>query len=202
MIQAFRTYLESYTTCVSDADVAAICAVFTPKMLKKKSFLLQAGQVCKHFAFVLKGALRMYSVDNKGGEHLLSFGVENWWIGDRESCVMLTPSPYYIDALEDSELLLITHAQMQQLIRTVPAMAELMRELDRRHEIASQKRLHAVISCTAEERYAAFAAQHPDYLNRFPHHMIASHLGILPETLSRIRTKRQLPKAWPVELQS
>ena len=127
MIQAFRTYLESYTTCVSDADLAAICAVFMPKMLKKKSFLLQAGQVCKHFAFVLKGALRMYSVDDKGGEHLLSFGVENWRVGERESSVMLRGARYYVDALEEWELPLRTYSQMHQVVRPGPAMAELMR---------------------------------------------------------------------------
>ncbi|TGD77541.1 Crp/Fnr family transcriptional regulator [Hymenobacter wooponensis] len=189
-MQAFRTYIDANISApVSDADFAHICAAFAPKRLKKRSFLLRAGEVCKHFAFVLKGALRMYSVDNKGIEHVLSLGVENWWVGDRESCVLLTPSRYYIDALEDASLLLITHTQMQELLRTVPAMAELMRGLDQRHETATRRRLEAAISCTAEERYVAFLAQHPRYVQRFPQHLIASYLGILPETLSRIRTK-------------
>ncbi|TGE03784.1 Crp/Fnr family transcriptional regulator [Hymenobacter fodinae] len=197
--RAFRTYVDSLLASpISDADLAAIGTVTVPKHLKKRGFLLQAGEVCKHFAFVLKGALRMYSLNDKGGEHLLSFGLENGWIADRESCVLLTPSAYYIDALEDSDLLLLTHAQLQALIRTVPAMAELMRELERRHEVATQKRLHAAISCTAEERYAAFVTQHPDYLSRFPHHLIASYLGILPETLSRIRAKQLRSNALPI----
>jgi CRP-like cAMP-binding protein len=189
-MQIFRTYIDAGISApVSDEDFARIYAAFTPKQLRKRAFLLRAGEVCKHFAFVLTGALRMYSVDDKGGEHVLSLGVENWWVGDRESCVLLTPSRYYIDALEDASLLLITHAHIQELIRTVPAMAELMRGLDRRHEIATQKRLEAAISSTAEERYLAFLAQHPSYAQRFPQHLIASYLGILPETLSRIRTK-------------
>ena len=197
-MQAFRTYLDAHISArVSDADFACICAAFTPERLQKKAFLLRAGEVCKHFAFVLAGALRLYSVDDKGDEHVLSLGVENWWVGDRESCVLLTPSRYYIDALEDASLLLITHAQMQELVRTVPAMAELMRGLDRRHEIATQKRLEAAISSTAEERYVAFLVQYPTYVQRFPQHLIASYLGILPETLSRIRTKLQ-GKSQPV----
>jgi CRP-like cAMP-binding protein len=201
-MQAFRTYMDSHlATPVSDAEFAAVCAPFAVKQLKKREFLLRAGEVCKCYAFVLRGALRLYSVDERGGEHLLSFGVENWWVGDRESCVLLTPSSYYIDALEDAELLLITHAQMQDLRRTLPAMAELMSTLDRRHDIAAQKRLHAALSCSAEERYTAFVAQHPDYLRRFPHHMIASYLGILPETLSRIRS-RLLQKGSPAALLS
>jgi CRP-like cAMP-binding protein len=202
-MQAFRTYLDAgISTPVSDADFALICAAFEFKKVKRKTFLLRAGEVCKHFAFVLAGALRMYSVDDKGTEHVLSLGVENWWVGDRESCVLLTPSRYYIDALEDAYLLLITHAHMQQLRRTVPAMAEFMRKLDQRHDIATQKRLEAAISCTAEERYVAFLARHPSFEQRFPQHLIASYLGILPETLSRIRTKLLAAKSQPVELLS
>lgn len=201
-MQAFRTYIDAgISTPVSDADFIRICAAFTPKKLKKRAFLLRAGEVCKHFAFVLTGALRLYSVDDKGGEHVLTLGVENWWVGDRESCVLLVPSRYYIDALEDASLLLITHAQMQELLRTVPAMAELMQGLDRRHATATQRRLEAAISCTAEERYLAFLAQYPGFVHRFPQHLIASYLGILPETLSRIRTRLQA-KPQPIELLS
>ncbi|WP_022826431.1 Crp/Fnr family transcriptional regulator [Hymenobacter norwichensis] len=189
-MHAFRSYIDAgISTPVSDADFARICAAFTPKKLRKKAFLLRAGEVCKHFAFVLAGALRMYSVNEKGGEHVLSLGVENWWVGDRESCVLLTPSRYYVEALEDASLLLITHAQMQELLCTVPAWADLMRGLDHRHNIATQKRLEAAISSTAEERYVAFRAQHPTFERRFSQQLIASYLGILPETLSRIRTR-------------
>jgi len=189
-MQAFRTYIDAGISMpVSDADFARICAAFVPKKLKKKAFLLRAGEVCKHFAFVLTGALRLYSVDEKGVEHVLSLAIENWWVGDRESCVLLTPSRYYLEALEDASLLLITHAHMQELIRTVPAWAELMRGLDHRHEIATQKRLQAALSSTGEERYLAFRAQYPAFEQRFPQHLIASYLGILPETLSRIRAK-------------
>lgn len=202
-MQAFRTYIDAgIATPVTDADFTLICAAFGSKKLKKKAFLLRAGEVCKHFAFVLTGALRLYSVNDKGSEHVLSLGVENWWVGDRESCVMLTPSRYYIEALEDASLLLITHAQMQELIRTVPAWAELMRGLDRRHTIANQKRLEAAISSTAEERYVAFLAQYPSFERRFPQHLIASYLGILPETLSRIRMKQLAAKTQPAELLS
>ncbi|GAB3573020.1 Crp/Fnr family transcriptional regulator [Hymenobacter daeguensis] len=189
-MQTLRTYLDAYIAPpLSNADFAIVCAAFTPKRLRKKEFLLRAGEICKCMAFVLRGALRLYSVDGKGTEHMLSIGVENWWVSDRESCVLLTPSAYCIDALEDSDLLLITHAQLQALTRAVPAIAGLMRDLNHRHHIATQKRLYAAISCTAAERYTAFAARHPDYLHRFPHHLIASYLGMLPETLSRIRTR-------------
>ena len=198
MQASFRTYLNAgSTTPISDADFARICAAFVPKKLKKKAFLVRAGEVCKHLAFVLTGALRLYSVGDKGSEYVLSLGVENCWVGDRESWALLTPSPYYLEAVEDTSLLLLTHAQMQELLRTVPAWAELMRGVNRRHTIATQKRLEAAISSTAEERYVAFRAQHPSYEHRFCQYLIASYLGILPETLSRIRM-RQLAAKTPL----
>ncbi len=189
-MEALRTYINQYSSStLSDADFIIVRSALTPKKLRRRQYLLQAGEVCKYFGFVLKGALRQYSVDEKGVEHILQFSVENWWVGDRESFVMLTPSKYNIDALEDCELLLITNAQLQELLRTVPAIALLVRELDQRNFIATQKRLYASISYSAEERYEELLKQHPDYLQRFPQHMIASYLGISPETFSRVRHK-------------
>jgi CRP-like cAMP-binding protein len=189
-MQALRTYIDQYTSgTISDADFSVVSGVFTPRKLRRRQYFLQAGEVCKYFAFVLKGALRQYSVDEKGQEHIMNFAVENWWVGDRESFVMLTPSKYNIDALEDCQLLLITNAQLQDLLHTVPAIATMVREMDQRNFIATQKRLHASIGYSAEERYGELLREHPGYLQRFPQHMIASYLGISPETLSRVRNK-------------
>jgi CRP-like cAMP-binding protein len=189
-MQALRTYIDQYTSgTISDADFAVVSSAFTPKNLRRRQYLLQAGEVCRYFAFVVKGAMRQYSVDEKGVEHILHFAVENWWVGDRESFVMLTPSQYHIDALEDCQLLLITNAQLQELLQTVPAIAAMVREMDQRNFIATQKRLYASIGLSAEERYEELVKAHPGYLQRFPQHMIASYLGISPETLSRVRHK-------------
>jgi CRP-like cAMP-binding protein len=189
-MQALRTYIDQYSSgTLSDADFAVVSSAFSPRKLRRRQYLLQAGEVCKYFAFVLEGALRQYSVDEKGQEHILHFAVENWWVGDRESFVMLTPAKYNIDALEDCRLLLITNAGLQDLLQAVPAIAVMVQEMDQRNAIATQKRLYASIGHSAEERYEQFTKQHPDYLQRFPQHMIASYLGISPETLSRVRHK-------------
>jgi CRP-like cAMP-binding protein len=189
-MQVLRTYIDRYTAgTISDADFAMVSAAFTPRKLRRRQFLLQAGEVCKYFAFVLEGALRQYNVDEKGVEHILQFAVENWWVGDRESFLMLTPSKFNIDVLEDCQLLLITNANLQELFHTVPAIAVMTREMDQRNFIATQKRLYASIGHSAEERYEELVKRHPDYLQRFPQHMIASYLGISPETLSRVRHK-------------
>jgi CRP-like cAMP-binding protein len=190
-MQQFRAYLDQYTTePISDAEYALVAATLTHRRLKKREFLLRMGEVGKYFAFVLQGAFRLYTVDGRGGGHIVHFALEDEWIGDRESYAYLTPTRYHIDSLEDAQVLLITCAQMQELSQIVPAMAVLLRELDQRHFVAAQQRLHAAIACGAAERYAALAARHPEYLQRFPQHMIASYLGISAETLSRIRTQQ------------
>src|SRR6202023_2878477 len=108
-----------------------------------------------------------------GIEHIVHLGIENWWVGDRESWVMLTPSIYYIDAWEDTELLLITRADTLKLVKQFPAFDEMERGMDERNNISTQRRITSSISLTAEKRYVDFTNSHPDFLQRFPQHIIA-----------------------------
>jgi CRP-like cAMP-binding protein len=181
-------YIRQYATLPLTSDEEAlIVAAFQPKKLRKKRYLLEEGNVCKYVGFIIKGAMRQYSVDDKGVEHIVQLYIENYWASDRESAVMLTPSKYYIDAWEDTELLVATVADMLDLIEKVPAFGQMTRLMDQRSFIASQRRLNSTISNTAEKRYEEFAANHPQFIQRFPQHLIASFLGITKETLSRIR---------------
>ena len=150
---------------------------------------MQEGEVCKYSAFILKGSMRQFSVDAKGIEHVIHFGIENWWVGDRESLTMLTPSKYNIDAIEDTEVLLITSEDLQELSATLPVVGKMVNTMNQRNFIASQKRIHDALSLTAEERYLELLKNHPDFLQRFPQTMLASYLGITAETYSRIRKK-------------
>jgi CRP-like cAMP-binding protein len=188
MYESLLKYINEHATKpLTDNEVELVKSAFLPKKLRKKQYLLQEGDVCKHFAFIVKGAMRQYSVDDKGIDHIVYLSIENWWVGDRESFVMLTPSVYNIDAWEDSELLLITRADLLNLLSHVPAMAEMARLMDERNSIAMQRRLNASISFSAEKRYGDFANSYPDFIQRFPQHIIASYLGITKETLSRVR---------------
>ena len=148
---------------------------------------MQEGEVCKYTAFIVKGAMRQYRVDDKGEEHIIRLYIENWWATDRESLMKQTPSIYFIDAWEDTEGLLVTKAALTDLIDRIPALSEWIRNLDANFAIASQRRLNAAISLSAEERYHDLEETYPEFLQRFPQHIIASYLGINRETLSRIR---------------
>ncbi|MEB2774072.1 Crp/Fnr family transcriptional regulator [Algoriphagus sp. D3-2-R+10] len=193
MHQKLITYINKRTNSVlTSEDEALIEKAFQPKKLRKKQYFLQVGDVCKHTGFIVKGAMRQYNVDDKGVEHIVNLYIENYWATDRESSIMLTPSDYNIDAWEDTELLIITRAEMLDLMTKIPALVDMIRSMDERNAIASQRRLSSTIGSTADKRYQDFADNHPQFIQRFPQHIIASYLGITKETLSRVR--KQLMK--------
>jgi len=188
MHESLIKYINSYTsTALTDSEEDLIKNIFIPKKIRKKQYFLQEGQVCKYSAFIVKGAMRQYNVDNKGVEHVVQLYIENWWAVDRESFIMLTPSIYNIDAWEDTDVLFMTHADYLNLAKHIPALLELSRKLDQRNFVATQKRLNASLNFSAEQRYADLVKTRPEFLQRFPQHIIASYLGITKETLSRIR---------------
>lgn len=194
MHKTLLSYVNSHSTSpLTGEEEALIVAAFQPKKLRKKQYFLQEGDVCKYVGFIVKGAMRQYSVDDKGVEHMVSLYVEDWWVSDRESAVMLTPSRYNIDVWEDTELLVATVADMFDLMGKIPSFGQMTRLMDQRSFIASQRRLNSTISNTAEKRYEEFADNHPEFLQRFPQHLIASYLGITKDTLSRVR-KQALKK--------
>jgi CRP-like cAMP-binding protein len=188
MHESLIRYINKYSTVpLTDSEVETIKEVFIPKKFRKKQYLLQEGEVCKYAAFIVKGAMRQYSVDDKGVEHIVRLYIENWWAADRESYVMLTPSIYNIDAWEDTDALLLTSADFLGRLSSIPAINEMARKMDEKFAIAAQKRLNSSISLSAEQRYFELMKNYPEFLQRFPQHIIASYLGITKETLSRVR---------------
>ena len=163
--------------------------MFVPKKLRRRQYLLQSGDVGEYIAFVNKGMLRSYTVDEKGEEHLVQFAPEGWWIGDIYSFLTKEPALYNIDALEEAELLLLSQEAQDQLFDAVPKFERYMRILQRNSLIAMHRRLVLTISMPAEEKYQQMLTNYPNLLQRVPQHMIASYLGVKPETLSRIRKK-------------
>jgi CRP-like cAMP-binding protein len=193
MYEAYFNYLSKFSSePLTDDDKALILQNFTPFKLKKRQYLLQAGDICRKFAFIAKGAMRMYSVDDKGLEHIVRLGIEEWWMGDRESFINLTPSRYHIDALEHCELLNMTLDGANELQKKVPAFRQMMNKLDERNIMANNRRLTSAISLTSEKRYIEFVECYPRLADRFPQHIIASYLGINKDTLSRVKRQHKL----------
>ena len=188
MYELFFKSLNEKISLTKDEE-AIIKNYLTPKKLRKKQYLLQAGDICKTIAFVEKGALRAYSTDEKGQEHIIQFAIEGWTISDLYSFLTGEPSTYHIDALENSELVLITKSAQEEILKRVPKYETYTRLQVTGAYLAMQKRLTSIISLPIEERYTDFINLYPHIAQRVPQHMIASYMGLKPETLSRVRKK-------------
>ena len=179
-------YISRYSQIpLSSDDTKVIESIWIKKKFKKKQLFLKRGDVCQYTGFILKGAMRQYSVDNKGVEHTIQLTLENWWVVDRESYLMRTPSVYYIEAWEDTDLLTIKLADLNKFL-AIPTIKEMFWQMDQNNHIASQKRLNDSISLSAQKRYENLIQSYPELVQRFPQHIIASYLGITKETLSRV----------------
>jgi CRP-like cAMP-binding protein len=171
-------------------ETARFTAVLKPRTLRKRQYLVQAGDIFRYECFVNKGSLRTYHVDNNGQEHIVMFAFEDWWTGDMYSFLSGQPALYHVEAMEDCELLTIEKSQLEQLYIDIPKFDRFYRILLQNAYIAMQRRLSENMSLSAEQRYLNFISRYPQFDQRLSLKQIASYLGITPESLSRIR--RQL----------
>jgi len=182
VIEHFSNYLS-----LSDSEIFALESKLTEKKVKRRQFILQEGDVCKHSTFVVNGCFKMYKVDDKGQEHNLQFAIEDGWISDLGSFHSNEPSELYIEALEQSTILQITKPDLIYLYIHYPKFDRIFRVLIENAFINLQKRVLQNISSTAEERYLDFLKKYPNLFNRISNVQIASYIGITPEFLSKIR---------------
>jgi CRP-like cAMP-binding protein len=175
---------------LSETDKEIITSYFVPKKLKKKKLLLQEGNVCNYMAFVTHGLLKASNVDEKGNEHVNQFTPEGWWTSDMNSFFSMQPANYTIDAIEDSELLVITAANFENLTLRVPKMDRYFRLLFQNSLITKERRLANAHMLTAEEKYNLLLESNPNLVNRVPQNLLASYLGLSPETISRLKKNR------------
>ncbi|WP_228450749.1 Crp/Fnr family transcriptional regulator [Chryseolinea soli] len=178
---------------LSEPDIQRFKSVLRYRKLRKRQYLLQAGDVSLYENFVLKGCLRAYTVDPDGTEHIVMFAVEGWWVSDLYSFLAGTPATQNIDALEDTEVFSIEKNDLEKLYQQVPEFNRMFRILLQNAFVAQQQRIIGSISQTAEEQYTSFITKYPTLEQRIPQNQVASYLGLTPETLSRIR-KQQAKK--------
>jgi CRP-like cAMP-binding protein len=170
-------------------EMGQFCKPFKLKEVNKKQFLLKAGEICRFEAFVTKGCFKIYHTDDKGLAHILYFAVEDWWIGDIDSFTNQIPAQLCIEALENSEILLISKKDKELLYEQLPKVERLFRIMGQKTFVALQRRMLGNLSQTADERYIEFIDKYPKIAQRLTNLQIAAYLGISHEFLSKIRKK-------------
>jgi CRP/FNR family transcriptional regulator, cyclic AMP receptor protein len=173
----------------TQSEIDFFNSVLLHKVVPKKTYLLQDGEVCNFEAYILKGCIRKYYINEHGHEVILQFAIEDWWVSDIASFHEKKPSKLFIETLEDCELLLLTQDTKEKLLLAVPKFERIFRLLVQRNLSSMQNRLIDTIDKTAQEKYLEFLKQYPSISQRVAQHHIASYLGISAEFLSKIRTK-------------
>ncbi len=184
-----RAYLEARAPFTA-TELHFLEGLFIPKTLRPREFLQRAGEPVRYAAFVSTGCLRSYVVDSNGGEVILEFALPNWWLGDHTFLTGGATCECFIDAVRHSDLLLFDRASHQKMIEHSPVFAAMYRVAFQKYAAAKDRRIIGALSMTAEDRYLEFLKKSPDIARQVPQRMMASYLGISPETLSRIRKHR------------
>lgn len=174
---------------LSEQDKALICETVRERKVKKNQYLVHEGAVQRCTNFVNKGSVRTYYIAPDAQEHIVQFAIEGWWISDLQSFIMQLPATFNVQAIEDSEILEISFENMELLYEKIPKMERYFRIITQRAFVSFQQRVIQNISMTAEERYLAFQAKHPQMELRIPQKLIASYVGISAEFLSKIRKR-------------
>jgi CRP/FNR family transcriptional regulator, anaerobic regulatory protein len=185
IIKHFDKYLP-----LNETEKEALICRLTKRKIKRKQFILQEGDTCKYFNYVIEGCFKMYGVDKSGTEHNLVFTSEDDWITDIDSLHKERPTKLFIEAVEPSIILQISKGDLWYLYTNYPKFDRNFRVIIEDKYIELQNRLLQTFSTTAYERYESFLEQYPKLANRLPNTQIASYLGITPEFLSKIRNER------------
>lgn len=186
MEYSFCRFLEEKAS-VKAEEAAEIMKLIESREVKKGEVILRAGVTNRYIYFVEKGLLRFYSIDKEGKEHIVQFAAESWFVGDRGGFFFGEPSPYFIDAIEDSRVALLDQDFTEKASNISRAFRNYNEYLLQNHVRSLQRRINLLVSATVEERYLDFMATYPDLINRVAQWMIASYLGVTPEGLSRVR---------------
>ncbi len=188
MSEIFKKHVEKFVA-LDEKELSDILAFFQTKKVRKKENLLVEGQVCKFHYFVLKGCLRKFFVNEKGTEQTTEFAIETWWITDLVAYEHRQPTEFYIQAIENSEVLIIDNYSQEKLSLQFPKMERYFRFVYQRAFAAAQMRFKYLYDFSKEEFYHHLNEKHPEFVQRIPQYLIASYLGFTPEYLSEIRAK-------------
>ncbi len=174
---------------LSDSEIAEFTAILKTTRVKKRQFIIQPGFVSEYRNYIVEGAVRVFYLDDVGKEHTVSIGVEDWFFTDFPSYLNRTPAEYYAEALEDSIIIQMKYDDVEALCARIHALCQYFRLYVESALSYSNQRVITNISKTSEERYWEYVNKYPQIANRVPQYVLASYLGISPESISRIRKR-------------
>lgn len=179
---------------LSEEETKKLIAIIRTTRVKKRQLIIQPGFVCQYRSYIVKGAFRVFHLDEEGKEHTVSIGIEDWFVTDFYSYISQTPATNYAEALEDSIIFQMKYEDIELLCKEIHALSEYFRLTTEKAFAYSRKRVISNISKTAEERYFEYMNKYPTIANRVPQYVLASYLGISAEFLSKIRARQNKKK--------
>lgn len=189
-MEKLKNYIQECVPHFPEEELNEFINLFEHKKSKKKDYLLQQGQHARYEGFVTNGCFRVFNLDANGNEHTLYFAVQNWWVGDIDSFTNNTPSQLNIQAIKDSEILLINKENKAKAFAEIPSVEKFSRIMLQRALIAQHQRILRYNSISAEERYFYFMNKYQEIVPQITNRQIASYLGVTPEFISRIKKKK------------
>lgn len=174
---------------LSDNEIEQFTSILKTTRIKKRQFVIQPGFVSEYRNYIVEGAVRVFYMDDNGKEHTISIAIEDWFFTDFYSYLNQTPAEYYAEALEDSLILQMKYEDVEELCSSIHSLCQFFRISKEKALAYSYKRIVSSISKTSEEKYWEYADKYPQIVNRVPQYVLASYLGISPESLSRIRSR-------------
>jgi CRP/FNR family transcriptional regulator, cyclic AMP receptor protein len=188
MFDRINKQIQKYVD-LSEEEITHFNSLLEYKKVPKKTMLLHEGDICNFEAFINKGCIRSYYIDEHGAEVILQFAIEDWWVSDIASFHNHSPSNMFIETLEECELLILSPQTKEELLAAVPKLERMFRLMVQKNLTVLQKRFLNTITTSAQEKYLDFIERYPTIPQRVAQHYIASYLGISAEFLSKVRTK-------------
>ena len=186
---AFNTFLAhiNQKVTLTEDEKTLLVSKLKLRTYLKNQYIVQEGDVCRYQTHILSGKVRTFYLDDDGNEHIIAFGIENWWVGDICSFTTQTPAEFNSQCLEKTTVVQISYTDMEQLYLDIPKLDRYFRLIIQTAYGNMSKRIIRNHAMTAKERYLQFLDAYPDIAQRVPQYMIASYLGITKEFLSTIR---------------